>query len=529
MKDYLEIAEILGLDEVKEIVKDAEKKLEELIKKEEVSSEDTKEIMELEPKLRKIVKDALKQKLSDEQLELLNSLAVLDLPILLEVAKDVYDSKTLKDLVEMGLLKQSNGYIFFPNKTLKEILEDNQKEEYHKLAVEYYERLEKNIDVLTELAYHHLKLGNYDKSFDLFISTANQIYGRHRCVEKLIAIGEKLIDKVDEKDRVIGTLGNLYFVLKKYREAEKYYKAVLEEYVKKEDSRVVGVLNNLANLYYVKGEYKKAEEMYKECLSLAMDKGDEDVMINVLTALSSLYMDLNEYEKAESCLLDALRIESKRKSDKPSVAVASLLNNLGFVYSKAKDYEKAERFYKEALRIYNQLDDVKGVIAVLNNLSSIYLTTGNVDKALDVLDVIKKFLKDIPPDLKAKFYFLSAKALEKKNELKSALDYYLKAGALGFLVFRNFGINAINFMHSLDKAEELAKKLKLTDVEGDVKLMKSCILRKYYGVRTITKPEKCSERGKALLKALDGEKPSVNVRDEVDSLVFVLINDMAKG
>jgi tetratricopeptide (TPR) repeat protein len=255
--------------------------------------------------------------------------------------------------------------------------------------------------------------------------------------------------------------------------------------------------------------------------------GDEEVMGNVLTALSSLYMDLNRYEDAEKCLFDALRIEhGKSKTDKSRLLnVAGLINNLGYVYSKSGDLEKAERFYSEALKIYRSLKDVQNFTSVLNNLCSIYLNMENVEKALELLDMMKEHIKEISPDMKARFYFLSAKAFEKKGDLTSALEFYLKAGALGFLVFRNFGVNTINFMHSFDKAEEVCKTLGLKDLEGDVKIIKFCIMRKYYGVKANIKVDEYGERGRVLLKAMNGERENFEVRDEIDSVVFVLTND----
>ena len=515
MRGYERLAEVLGAEDVLNYIRDVEKKIMEAIENDKV--------IEIDPDFERKVRDRLREiievKFNENSLNVLKSLAVLDLPIDAEVAREIYDLSALNDFIDLGLIEKRNGYLIV-DETLKDLVRED-VEDYHRKALEYYSNFEDTLDVMTEKAYHHLMLKEFDRAFDYFMKTANQIYGRHRCVEKLIFIGEKLIGKIEEEDRLLGTLGNLYMVLKKYREAEHYYRKVMEMY-DESDEKYLGVLLNIANLRYVKGDYKEAEELLKNCVSLAMDR-NEEIFEKALLTLSSLYLDLNDYENAEKCLMDVLRMVSKREENLKRVA--EIVNNLGYIYSRSKNYEKAERFYKEALRIYNDLNDVKGVTTVLNNLCSIYVTTQNYDKAKDVIGAIEK-IGDLPPDLKAKFYFLKAKILEGDGKLDDAMIHYFKAGALGFLVFRNFGVNAINYMHALDKAEEIAEKLNLNELSGDVFVLKSAIAKIYFGIKNSIVSVECGERGKTVLKVLKGEDASLKVEDEIDFAFYVLIQDI---
>ena len=522
MRDYARLARILNAEDVADYIEEAEKKVKNAVEK----GEDFEIDPDFEKKVRDRLKEIISEKFDNRSLEVLKSLSVIDIPIDIEIAKKIYDLDSLKAFYDLGLIENRNGYLII-DPTLKDLIRED-KEEYHRKAIKYYENLDETIETKTEKAYHYLMIKDYAKAFEHFISTANEIYGRHRCVEKLIFIGEKLVGKVKEMDRLLGTLGNLYMVLKKYREAEHYYKRVLEMYKKSGDERILGVMLNLANLYYVRGEYKKAEESLKECLSLSLDK-NEEITENALLILSSLYLDLNEFEKAESCLIDVLRIEHARAKKEPERlrSVASIVNNLGFVYSRSKNFEKAEKFYKEALRIYNELNDVKGVVTALNNLCSVYITTENFEKAKEILRMLEN-ISDIPPDLKAKYHFLKAKVLERER-CEDALLHYAKAGALGFLVFRNFGMNAINYMHAFDKAEEVARKLGKEEFAGDMFVIKSVIGKVYFGVRKEIGEVECGERGKVLLRALKGEDVDVKVNDEIDSAVFVILRDFLKS
>ncbi len=335
----------------------------------------------------------------------------------------------------------------------------------------------------------------------------------------------------------MGTLGNLYLITKKYEEAEAYYKAVLNYYVKKskEDSSysrfVAGVLNNLGNLYFAKGELDKAESTYTECLKVIMELEDEEGMIPILLSLGDLYMAKEDYDNAEKCFHDALRIElRKSKEDEGRMAnVASIVNNMGYLYSRKGDIEKAEKFYKEAIRLFGDISKknpemLRNLVTALSNLSSLYMNSGNIDGAMEVLEAIKEHWDAIPPDVRATFYMNLARGLESKGDSKAA-EFYLKAGALGFMVFRNYGITAINFMHCFDKAEQLGEE----DLKGDAKLIKSVIMRMYYGVKSeLPEVDSCSERGKIIIRASNGEKiENIELKDEVDMAVYILANELS--
>jgi len=504
MKRYVEIARILNAKDVIDYIERNESDL------------------DFERNVRDRLREAIYRRFDERVLKVIESLSVIQLPIEIEVAKRFYDLDLIGELLDLGLVKRIGGSLFIDETFRDLIMRDDV--DYHRKAIEYYECLEEDLDVCTEKSYHHLMAGDYEKSFELFIETANRIYGRHRCVERLIFVGEKLIGKVEEVDRLFGTLGNLYMVLRRYEEAEGYYKRVLRMYEESGDERLPGVMLNLAKLYYVKGNYGKAEDFLKDCLRIS---NDDEITENALLILSSLYLDLNKFEKAEGCLMDVLRIEhSKAKLEPERMGrVASILNNLGFVYSKGGNFEKAERFYKEALRIYNEINDVEGVITALNNLCSIYIANERFGEAKEILNTLKG-LSEFPPDLKAKYHFLRAKILEREGNLDMAIEDYVKSGALGFLVFRNFGINAVNYMHAFDKAEEIAKRIGREELAGDIFIIKCAIGKIYFGIRRGIGEVRCGSRGKIILKALRGEDVKFDVVDELDSVVFVITRDL---
>ena len=513
---YLEFAKGFGDLELVELIERAEKAEE-------------KELVDLIPKIREGLLELLKRNLSDRAFELAKCLSLIDKVD--EVARDVYSKRfedydsLLEELLGKGILrKRVKSYGM--NDVAKEILEDLAGRNEHELAVEYYS----NFDDFTsraKLAYHMLRAGRLDEALKEFIDLSNQMLGRHECIEILVEVGERLANHYegDERCRILGTLGNLYLILKKYEEAEANYRSVLDYYMKQEDPKyrkfVAGVLHNLGKLYALWGDLNKAENMLVQSLRVKLEDGEE--VSELLRDLADVYMAKGDFDNAEKCLHDALKEELSKKNDEK---VAELLNNLGYLYSKKGDLEKAERYYKEALRVYSALDDPKAKMnmsAVLSNLSSLYMNSGNLDGAEEILEVLESKSDEIPPDVKATFYMNLAKALEMKGDNERASEFYLKAGALGFLVFRNYGVNAVNFMHCFDKAEQLGKgKLK-----GDAKMMKAVIMRMYYGVKASPpEVEEYGWRGRALMDAWKGKRAEIKLEDEVDMAIYVLANEL---
>ncbi len=537
------ISERVESEEVKNLAKEIEEISKEAKEMMENLDDRAEELLKIEPKLREKVKRLIELALSERAFELAKFLAVLNGDVVKNVAKDVYSEKfedydgLIGELISKGIVEESD-FTLRMNDIAKEVLEEFESEEHHRYAVRYYERATDSLENRAYLAYHCLKAGDVDRALDVFINTANEIYGRHPSVETLIEVGEKLAGRIEDSDercRVLGTLGNLYLIIKKYDEAETFYKSVLKYYAEKSEKNpeyrrfLAGVLNNLGNLHFSKGETDKAEKAYTDCLKILMEMGDEDRMVPVLIALGDLFMTKEDFENAEKCFHDALRIELRRaKKDKSRLGnVAMLVNNLGYLYSRRKDLEKAERFYKEAIRLFGEISkdrpEVIGNLATaLSNLSSLYMNAGKVEKAMEILEEIEGIWNEIPPDVRATFYMNLAKGLERKGDPKAA-EFYLKAGALGFLVFRNYGMNAVNFMHCFDKAIQLGEG----DLKGDAELMKAVILKKYYGVKSeLPEVERCGRRGKILIKASKGEKVEIEISDEVDMAVYILASEL---
>lgn len=379
-----------------------------------------------------------------------------------------------------------------------------------------------------------------EKAFELFIDLSNRTK-MIKLMEELIEIGEQILNKIDgdEKGKILGTLGNLNFNVGRLEEAKKYYSQALEFYVQlaKRDKSymkyVAGALNNLGNLYHTLRKPSEAEKAFKDALIIRQELGDAEELAITLSCLGMLYSSIAEYEKAKKyyekalvTMLDALKEENylKNLSD-----LGMILNNLGTVYNVLKETRKAEESYIKAIEAYEELlkhgEMVEDLLCgALNNLASIYIEKGELEKAQQLLDRIKKYESFLPPDLRVKVTLNNAKILENKD-VKKAAEEYLRAGSMAFVLFINYGMNTINFIYCFEKVEKIGEG----KIKGDASIMKRAMLKTYFGIEKDKeiKEVECSERGRAILDALKGDF-KLEIKNDIDLAAYIIASDVRK-
>ncbi|MEM4457027.1 MAG: tetratricopeptide repeat protein [Archaeoglobaceae archaeon] len=281
-----------------------------------------------------------------------------------------------------------------------------------------------------------------------FVDLANRGSGDPK---KLCELGEKILETVEgqERGRVLGTLGNLYFELCEFEKAEKYYLEALEIYIKLSEENeklmrnVAGCLFNLGNLYQVLKKFFEARKCYMDAIAVMEFLDDPELKFEIFSALGVLEIKLGNYESAEELLKKALEVKKDVKN----------MNNLAIALMKQGKREEAEKVLREALKLGKDL-------ATLQNL----LVLGAIS-----FEEIESF--DLPIEILAKVKYLKAKKLERDG--KDPSKEFFEAGCLGFLAIRS-GFESVNYMHCFDRAME-SKELSKTAEE-----LKKIILRFYY-------------------------------------------------
>ena len=235
--------------------------------------------------------------------------------------------------------------------------------------------------------------------------------------------------RLDPRDlETVIHLGNLYYGLKRYAEAENKFRAALEMQPKSPPA-LLGLAQSL-------DAQKKPEaaDAFREYLAVqTADPGARARLVHLLVAQQKYDAALSELDRAEAGLppsLDSLRLRAdiqiaQKKWDDAIVTIrraialspkdAQLHGGLGRVLMQKHDYASAEKELKAAL----QID--QNNFAAWKDLSVTYHLAGNCPAALATLDVIAKV--ETPG---AGAWFMRALCYDKLNQPKPAIEAYQK-------------------------------------------------------------------------------------------------------
>jgi len=459
---------------------------------------------------------------SNESLSLLRHLCILEDAIDRKILNDVYGSvyenieDLLDELVNAHILEAYGSKLVIAFDEIKKELKKD-TEDSHRLAAKYYEkkmeREGKTSDDLVELVLHYFKAGDVKRAVEIFLELTSHPAGK---IDRIIEVGDELLKVLEKEDRgkVLRNLGNLCFDSRKAKEAEKFYMEAIGVYIElsKENTEymtdLAKLLNNIANLYSLLKRYDEAEENYQWAARLFRDLDMLPELAITLDNLGILYIEMNKLDDAENTLKEAFAIRKELAKSDPSQMqnLAMTLNNLGVLYRKMQKFDRVEECYNYVLKIFRELaekseENIVHLAATLNNLGTLYIETDRVEEGLKYIGEALDYEAMLPPDLKMKCYLSAGKGLEKLGDLERAAELYLKAASLSFTLFRQYGYRSINFIHYLEKVQEIGTG----EIKGDAILMKNAIMKLFFK-RDVEFPEvECSKRGQIILKAARGE------------------------
>jgi CHAT domain-containing protein/tetratricopeptide (TPR) repeat protein len=223
-------------------------------------------------------------------------------------------------------------------------------------------------------------------------------------------------------------LGQLYFQLKKYNEAQVLYEGIAKIYEQKlgPDHVYTAVTNNnLGNIYRLGGKKTLALEVYKKALEgyrKSYDNKHEYYRIT-LNSLIELCNDAGFYQDLEKIYRNERTLASLPTAANPDYVAWT--NNLAMLLEETGKAVEAEALYKECLEIVQKSkNDFTEEYPTLNaNLGEFYLNQNRLDEA-------EKFmLRSIVATHASYPTHLSNLGMvyQRKKEFDKALEAYLKS------------------------------------------------------------------------------------------------------
>jgi len=191
---------------------------------------------------------------------------------------------------------------------------------------------------------------------------------------------ENKIARLPAKSVALGNIGNIYHNLGKPDEALEYYQQALE--INKKlgyEQEIAHNLSNIGTVYNELGKHEEALKFQEEALEINRKIEDEPGIANSLNNIGVVYNDSGKTKEALKFYQEALEINKKMGYEE---GIANVINNIGLTYSKLREINLALNYYQEALKINRKIGYKEGIATNLGNIGLVYITLGQSKEAL---------------------------------------------------------------------------------------------------------------------------------------------------
>jgi serine phosphatase RsbU (regulator of sigma subunit) len=179
--------------------------------------------------------------------------------------------------------------------------------------------------------------------------------------------------------------------------------------------------------YYVIGtvfkdlkKFKDAEEYYKKGLKV-QDIDDSSWGGRIYTSLSNIYTEEGQFEDAIRMSERGLKVLREQKN---TIGVSRALNDIGNIYKRQKKYAKALEYLFESLKLREESNLKQFAFSSLTEISSVYKETGEPGRAIEYLVKAATLAKESNMPVKeALIYEELGDIYKTQGNFKEALDY----------------------------------------------------------------------------------------------------------
>jgi serine phosphatase RsbU (regulator of sigma subunit) len=221
---------------------------------------------------------------------------------------------------------------------------------------------------------------------EAFINLAN-FYGSQREFEKLIQAADSAIyfsilnqNQTDEAN-AYALKGRVYFLQRNYPLAAENYDKEIELRRLLNNPKSLAQTQRKAAEVLAKIDANRALQIANESLLISQEMELDEEIAQVEAVIGLIEYSLGNYGKALKSWENALRLYKELDN---KIEYGVMLTNISAIYRSWGDYQKAIQFNLENLNLQEEIGDTSSIAKVLGNMGNIYFYMGvDYDRALD--------------------------------------------------------------------------------------------------------------------------------------------------
>ena len=224
-----------------------------------------------------------------------------------------------------------------------------------------------------ENAYANVKLKRINiikTKIEVNLGNIYNMLEKYEEAEKFLLKALTTFENENEKKRIAETkhnLGMMYLKCGKYKQAIKEFESSLKISEVENFSKMIGVTYlSLGEAHLIMGDMKKALANAESGFETSIKINDRLTIADIYRVKGIIYTEGNKYETAENYLLTSLRINKELKNDMNS---AETNFQLGILYEKMKERTKSRNNFNLALKYYYKFSCNKEIAKIEKHLN----------------------------------------------------------------------------------------------------------------------------------------------------------------
>ena len=225
-----------------------------------------------------------------------------------------------------------------------------------------------------------------------------RVQGRYIEVEPLLLDAISIYEEKYGREHIyisipLNNLGLLYQALGRLDQAEEAYREsleILKSQLNGLPPNAALTINSLGSISHMRKQYGEAERFYRRAIQLLEEKLGKrhPTTANAVNNLAVLHQEVGRDSEALALYQDALDIRVEGLGENHP-DVANSLNAIASLHQAQRRYEEAETGYYGALNIYKEQlgENHPSVANLLNNLSTFFLERGDIEQAIEKLEL----------------------------------------------------------------------------------------------------------------------------------------------